>query len=92
MQAGVTQLDSSVGGLGGCPFAPGASGTIAAEELGYWLEESGVRTGIDLNAVLAATAVTQRAVGRELPSSLFRAGGRNAPRGTWSPEVVGSQA
>ena len=92
VQAGVTQLDSSVGGLGGCPFAPGASGNIATEELVYWLEDSGVRTGIDLDAVLAAAAVTRRAVGRELPSSLFRAGGRNAPRGTWSPEVVGSQA
>jgi len=92
VQAGVTQLDASVGGLGGCPFAPGASGNIATEELVYWLEDSGVRTGIDLDAVLAAAAVTRRAVGRELPSSLFRAGGRNAPRGTWSPEVVGSQA
>jgi len=85
VQAGVTQLDSSVGGLGGCPFAPGASGNIATEELVYWLEDSGVRTGIDLDAVRAAAAVTQRAVGRELPSSLCRAGGRNAPRGTWSP-------
>ena len=54
VQAGVTQLDSSIGGLGGCPFAPGASGNIATEELVYMLEESGVRTGLDLDAVLAA--------------------------------------
>ncbi len=80
VQAGVTQLDSSVGGLGGCPFAPGASGNIATEELVYMLEESGVRTGLDLDAVLAAAQVTERAVRHELPSSLYRAGGRSAPR------------
>ena len=82
VQAGVTQLDASVGGLGGCPFAPGASGNIATEELVYMLEESGVRTGLDLDAVLAAAAVTEQAVGHELPSSLYRAGGRSVPRGS----------
>ena len=81
VQAGVTQLDSSVGGLGGCPFAPGASGNIATEELVYWLTDSGVTTGVDLDAVLAAAAVTERAVGHPLPSSLFRAGGVSRPRG-----------
>ena len=81
VQAGVTQLDSSIGGLGGCPFAPGASGNIATEELVYMLEESGVRTGLDLDAVLAAARVTEQAVGHELPSSLYRAGGRSVPRG-----------
>jgi hydroxymethylglutaryl-CoA lyase len=85
VQAGVTQLDSSVGGLGGCPFAPGASGNIATEELVYWLEDSGVRTGIDLDAVLTAAGVTHDAVGHDLPSSLFRAGGRSAPRGPFVP-------
>jgi hydroxymethylglutaryl-CoA lyase len=80
VQAGVVQLDSSVGGLGGCPFAPGASGNIATEELVYLLEESGVRTGLDLDAVLAAAAVTEQAVGHPLPSSLYRAGGRSVPR------------
>src|SRR3954470_19683974 len=80
VQAGVVQLDASVGGLGGCPFAPGASGNIATEELVYMLEESGVRTGLDLDAVLAAAAVTEQAVGHELPSSLYRAGGRSVPR------------
>ena len=85
LQAGVTQLDASVGGLGGCPFAPGASGNIATEELVYWLADAGVATGIDLDAVLAAAAVTERSVGRTLPSSLYRAGGRNAPRGQFLP-------
>jgi hydroxymethylglutaryl-CoA lyase len=80
VQAGVTSLDSSIGGLGGCPFAPGASGNIATEELVYMLEESGVRTGLDLDALLVAARVTERAVGRELPSSLYRAGGRSVPR------------
>jgi hydroxymethylglutaryl-CoA lyase len=82
IQAGVSQLDSSIGGLGGCPFAPGASGNIATEELVYMLEESGVRTGLDLDAVLGAARVTEQAVGHELPSSLYRAGGRSVPRGT----------
>jgi hydroxymethylglutaryl-CoA lyase len=80
VQAGVTQLDASVGGLGGCPFAPGASGNIATEELVYWLEESGVRTGVDLDRLLAAARVTEQAVGHPLPSSLYRAGGRSVPR------------
>ncbi|SDF99886.1 hydroxymethylglutaryl-CoA lyase [Blastococcus aurantiacus] len=80
VQAGVTQLDASIGGLGGCPFAPGASGNIATEELVYMLEESGVRTGLDLDALLVAARATERAVGHELPSSLYRAGGRSVPR------------
>ncbi len=80
VQAGVTQLDASIGGLGGCPFAPGASGNIATEELVYMLEESGVRTGLDLDALLVAARVTEQAVGHELPSSLYRAGGRSVPR------------
>ncbi|MFG2586150.1 hydroxymethylglutaryl-CoA lyase [Streptomyces malaysiensis] len=73
VQAGVTQLDASVGGLGGCPFAPGASGNIATEELIYMLEESGVHTGVDLDTVLTAAALVERAVGHQLQSNLFRA-------------------
>jgi hydroxymethylglutaryl-CoA lyase len=80
IEAGVRSFDGSVSGLGGCPFAPGASGNIATEELVYMLEESGVRTGLDLDAVLAAARVTEQAVGHELPSSLYRAGGRSVPR------------
>ncbi|HEU5267091.1 MAG TPA: hydroxymethylglutaryl-CoA lyase [Jatrophihabitans sp.] len=78
---GVRQLDASVGGLGGCNFAPGASGNIATEELVYWAEDSGVDTGLDLDAVIAAARVTEQAVGHPLPSSLYRAGGRSVPRG-----------
>ncbi|SHK35237.1 hydroxymethylglutaryl-CoA lyase [Pseudonocardia thermophila] len=79
VQAGVTRLDASIGGLGGCPFAPGASGNIATEELVYLLEDSGVRTGIDLAAALRAAAVAEQAVGHPLPSGLYRAGGRSRP-------------
>ncbi|MCE0768214.1 hydroxymethylglutaryl-CoA lyase [Pseudonocardia kujensis] len=81
IQAGVTQVDAAVGGLGGCPFAPGASGNIATEEVVYLLEESGVRTGLDLERVLDAAAVVERAVGHALSSNLYRAGGPNHPRG-----------
>jgi hydroxymethylglutaryl-CoA lyase len=79
VQGGVTSLDASVGGLGGCPFAPGASGNIATEELVYMLDGSGVATGVDLDAVLRAAAVTERAVGHDLSSSFYRAGGRARP-------------
>ena len=80
VDAGVTQLDASVGGLGGCPFAPGASGNIATEEVVYLLEDSGVSTGLDLDAVFRAAAVVEGAVGHPLTSNLYRAGGRSRPR------------
>jgi len=81
LQAGVTQIDASVGGIGGCPFAPGASGNIATEELVYLLDGCGVHTGLDLDALLRAAAVTEQAVGHPLTSSLYRAGGRPVPLG-----------
>jgi len=74
--AGITRLDASVGGLGGCPFAPGASGNIATEDLVYLLRDSGVGVDVDLQAAIAAAAVAQKAVGHPLPSSLLRAGDR----------------
>ncbi|GAA3249934.1 hydroxymethylglutaryl-CoA lyase [Pseudonocardia petroleophila] len=79
VQIGVTQIDAAVGGLGGCPFAPGASGNIATEEVVYLLEESGYSTGLDLGRVLEAAAVVERAVGHALPSGLYRAGGPSRP-------------
>ena len=79
VQIGVTQIDAAVGGLGGCPFAPGASGNIATEEVVYLLEESGISTGLDLARVLDAAAVVERAVGHALPSGLYRAGGPSRP-------------
>jgi hydroxymethylglutaryl-CoA lyase len=74
--AGVTRLDASVGGLGGCPFAPGASGNIATEDLVYLLRDSGIHVDIDIEAAIAAAGVAQRVVGHDLPSSLLRAGDR----------------
>ena len=79
VQAGVTMLDASVGGLGGCPFAPGASGNIATEELVYLLDDAGVETGVRLDAVLDAARLAADVVGHDLPSGLLRAGGRSAP-------------
>lgn len=76
VQAGVTRLDASVGGLGGCPFAPGASGNIATEDLVYLLRDSGIEVDVDLNAAIEAARVAQQAVGHELPSALLRAGDR----------------
>jgi hydroxymethylglutaryl-CoA lyase len=74
--AGITRLDASIGGLGGCPFAPGASGNIATEDLVYLLRDSGIGVDVDLQAAIAAARVAQKAVGHDLPSSLLRAGDR----------------
>src|SRR4029079_16533679 len=60
--AGITRLDASVGGLGGCPFAPGASGNIATEDLVYLLRDSGIGVDVDLVAAIDAAAVAQNAV------------------------------
>ena len=76
VNAGVSRLDSSVGGLGGCPFAPGASGNIATEDLVYLLRDSGVEVDVDLDAAIEAARVAQALVGHPLPSSLLRAGDR----------------
>jgi hydroxymethylglutaryl-CoA lyase len=77
--AGVGQLDASIGGLGGCPFAPGATGNIATEELVYLLAESGIATGVDLDRCLDAARLAQQLVGHPLDSNLLRAGGRSRP-------------
>jgi hydroxymethylglutaryl-CoA lyase len=76
LELGVDDFDASVGGLGGCPYAPGASGNIATEELVYMLEDMGVGTGVDLAAMIEAAAAAERIVGRELPSQVLRAGPR----------------
>lgn len=76
LQLGVSDFDASIGGLGGCPYAPGATGNIASEELVHMVEDMGVATGIDLEAMLAAAAEAERLVGRTLPSQVLRAGPR----------------
>jgi hydroxymethylglutaryl-CoA lyase len=74
--SGVTRLDASAGGLGGCPFAPGATGNIATEDLVYLLRDSGIHVDVDLQAAISAARVARDVVGHDLPSSLLRAGDR----------------
>lgn len=75
--AGVTRLDSSIGGLGGCPFAPGASGNIPTEDLVYLLRDSGIDVDVDLTAAIDAARVAREVIGHDLPSALLRAGDRS---------------
>jgi hydroxymethylglutaryl-CoA lyase len=76
LQLGVSEFDASVGGLGGCPYAPGATGNIATEELVHMVEDMGVATGVDLEAMIDAAAEAERIVGRTLSSQVLRAGPR----------------
>jgi hydroxymethylglutaryl-CoA lyase len=84
LELGVTEYDASVGGLGGCPYAPGASGNVATEEVVHMLHDMGIDTGIDLAALLDAARLAQDIVGRELPSGVLRAGPRLPKIGTTS--------
>jgi hydroxymethylglutaryl-CoA lyase len=77
LELGVADFDASVGGLGGCPYAPGATGNIATEELVHMVEDMGVDTGIDLAAMIDAAADAERIIGRQLPSQVLRAGPRS---------------
>ena len=73
---GVTYYDASVGGLGGCPFAAGATGNISTEDLVYLLNESGYGTGIDLEALIDAAQFAQQVIGRDLPGQVMKVGPR----------------
>ncbi len=81
LQAGYSSFDSSAGGLGGCPFAPGAGGNLATEDLLYLLEGLGIATGVSLEGVRVASRAMEAALGRPLPGRVFRAGPAPAPRG-----------
>jgi hydroxymethylglutaryl-CoA lyase/(R)-citramalyl-CoA lyase len=74
LEAGATVLDASVGGLGGCPFAPRATGNIATEDLVYLLEGDGVDTGVDLDELVRVSQWLEGLLGRELPGLVYRAG------------------
>src|SRR6478672_943753 len=76
LERGVVRFDASVGGLGGCPYAPGASGNAVTEDLVHMCADMGIDTGIDLDALLACAQLAQEIVGRELPSALLHAGPR----------------
>ena len=72
--AGVSVLDASIGGIGGCPFAPNASGNIATEDLVYMLDRSGIDHGVDLAGLLDTATWLQQALAKPLPSMLLKAG------------------
>jgi isopropylmalate/homocitrate/citramalate synthase len=74
LKAGASALDASVGGLGGCPFAPKATGNVATEDLAYLLEGEGVETGVDLEALIAISEWLEELLGRRLEGYLYRAG------------------
>jgi len=74
LEAGATVLDAAVGGLGGCPYAPRASGNVATEDLAYLLEHEGIETGVDLDALIAISTWLEGIFGRKLEGQLYRAG------------------
>ena len=74
LDLGIRTFDASVAGLGGCPYAPGAAGNLATEDLVYMLHGMGIETGIDLEALIAAGQVAERVVGRTLPGKVHQAG------------------
>lgn len=80
MELGIRTFDASVAGLGGCPYAPGAAGNLATEDLVYTLHGMGVETGVDLERLVQAGQVAAAVVGRELPGKVHRAGIRALPR------------
>ncbi|GAA2495633.1 hydroxymethylglutaryl-CoA lyase [Winogradskya humida] len=76
LELGIREFDASVGGIGGCPYAPGASGNIATEELVHMLEDMGITTGVDLESLLDVASMAEKMLGRTLPSGVLRAGPR----------------
>ncbi len=81
LELGIYTFDSSAGGLGGCPYAPGATGNLASEDLIYMLNGLGIETGVDLDALVAASSFMEKALGHPLPSRYLRAERTRAPRG-----------
>ncbi|HLJ35902.1 MAG TPA: hydroxymethylglutaryl-CoA lyase, partial [Ktedonobacteraceae bacterium] len=73
LQMGISIVDSSAGGLGGCPYAPGAAGNLATEDLLYMLHGMGIRTGVDLDKVVAATRFITPFLGHAPTSKYFQA-------------------
>jgi hydroxymethylglutaryl-CoA lyase len=73
VEMGITTVDAALGGLGGCPYAPGASGNVATEDVVYMLEEMGVRTGVDLDKLIDCSRLASSLVGHEMPSKYYRA-------------------
>jgi hydroxymethylglutaryl-CoA lyase len=76
LAAGIDRFDASLGGIGGCPYAPGATGNVCTEELVHMLELDGYQTGVDLGGILAASALLPGLIGHDIPSQLLKAGRR----------------
>jgi isopropylmalate/homocitrate/citramalate synthase len=81
LDAGIRCFDSSTGGTGGCPYAPGAAGNLATEDLVYLLDASGFEHGVDLHLVLDAARFIATTLGRPLASKVGQAGGWDATTG-----------
>lgn len=77
LELGIADFDASVAGVGGCPYAPGAAGNLATEDLVYMLDGMGVRTGVDLDLLIEAGRVAERVIGRRLPGKVHQAGSRS---------------
>jgi len=76
LELGIRDFDASVAGIGGCPYAPGAAGNLATEDLVYMLDGLGVKTGVDLDALIEAGRVAETVLGRHLPGKVHQAGPR----------------
>ncbi len=76
LQEGIVRFESSVGGLGGCPFAPNAAGNVCTEDMVHMLHEMGVETGLDLTCLMEAARLAERLVGRTLDGQVMKAGPR----------------
>jgi hydroxymethylglutaryl-CoA lyase len=74
MQAGITRFDSSFGGLGGCPFVPGATGNVSSEDLVHMMDEMGIRTGIDIVRLIELARKVRHMVGHDTDSYILKAG------------------
>jgi hydroxymethylglutaryl-CoA lyase len=74
---GVRRFDASIGGLGGCPYAPGATGNVVTEDLVHMLEDMEIDTGVDLDALIECAHLAQHLVGRDLPGQVMRSGPRS---------------
>jgi isopropylmalate/homocitrate/citramalate synthase len=79
LEAGAEVLDASVGGIGGCPFAPRATGNVATEDLVYLLHGEGIDTGVDLDALVGVSTWLEELLGRTLPGYVYRAGPSTTP-------------
>jgi hydroxymethylglutaryl-CoA lyase len=77
LELGIRTFDASIAGLGGCPYAPGAAGNLATEDLVYTLHGMGIETGIDLDKLVEAGRVAEAVVGRPLPGKVHQAGVRS---------------